>query len=42
MELTKRQQDILDGKDVEQVMIIPTTVVDRTNYQDFIDPSSPY
>ena len=34
--------DILDGKDVEQVMIIPTTVVDRTNYQDFIDPSSPY
>ncbi len=33
---------ILNGETVEQVKIIPTTIVDRSNYQDFIDPSSPY
>lgn len=42
MEAVDMAVDILDGKEVEQVMIIPTTVVDRTNYQDFIDPNSPY
>ncbi len=33
---------ILKGEDVEQVKIIPTTIVDRDNYQDFLDPTSPY
>ena len=42
MEAVDMAVDILDGREVEQVMIIPTTVVDRTNYQDFIDPNSPY
>ena len=42
MEAVDMAVDILDGKEVEQVMIIPTTVVDRTNYQDFIDSNSPY
>jgi len=34
--------DVLNGKKVEKVKIIPTTVVDRTNYTKFLDPSSPY
>ncbi len=34
--------DILNGKDVPQEKIIPTTVVDRTNYKKFLDPNSPY
>ena len=42
MEAVDMAVDILDGKEVEQVMIIPTTIVDRSNYQDFIDPNSPY
>lgn len=33
---------ILKGEKVEPVKIIPTTIVDRTNYQDFLDPTSPY
>ena len=33
---------ILNGEEVEQVKIIPTTIVDKTNYQDFLDPNSPY
>ena len=42
MEAVDMAVDILDGKEVEQVMIIPTTIVDRTNVQDFLDPNSPY
>ena len=34
--------DILNGKDVPQEKIIPTTIVDRTNYKEFLDPDSPY
>ena len=34
--------DILNGEDVEDTIIIPTTIVDRTNYQDFLDEGSPY
>lgn len=33
---------VLKGEEVEAVKVIPTTIVDRTNYKDFIDPSSPY
>ncbi|WP_188208209.1 ABC transporter substrate-binding protein [Alkalibacillus aidingensis] len=34
--------DILDGEDVEDDKIIPTTVVDRDNYEEFLDGDSPY
>lgn len=34
--------DILDGEEVPQEKIIPTTIVDRTNYEEFLDPDSPY
>ena len=34
--------DVLDGKKVDPVKIIPTTIVDRENYEKFIDPTSPY
>ena len=30
------------GEAVEHEVIIPTTIVDRDNYQDFLDPTSPY
>ncbi|HBO33879.1 MAG TPA: LacI family transcriptional regulator [Anaerolineaceae bacterium] len=33
---------ILKGETVEEVVIIPTTLVDRDNYQDFLDENSPY
>lgn len=33
---------ILDGKEVEEEIIIPTTIVDRANYMEFIDSNSPY
>lgn len=33
---------VLKGEEVEKVKIIPTTIVDRDNYQDFLDPHSPY
>lgn len=33
---------ILDGETVEEVKIIPTTIVDRDNYEDFLDENSPY
>lgn len=38
----KEAVDILSGKKVDPVVIIPTTIVDRTNYQQFLDPNSPY
>jgi ribose transport system substrate-binding protein len=34
--------DILNGEDVPDTIIIPTTIVDRTNYEEFLDPNSPY
>jgi ribose transport system substrate-binding protein len=34
--------DVLSGKKVDEVKIIPTTIIDRTNYGKFIDPTSPY
>lgn len=33
---------VLNGESVEAVKIIPTTIVDRENCKDFIDPTSPY
>jgi ribose transport system substrate-binding protein len=33
---------ILSGEKVEPVVIIPTTIVDRDNYQQFLDANSPY
>lgn len=33
---------VLNGETVEQVKIIPTTIVDRENYQDYLDAESPY
>ncbi len=33
---------VLKGEEVEREIIIPTTIVDRTNYQDFLDANSPY
>ncbi|MDR0396624.1 MAG: ABC transporter substrate-binding protein [Oscillospiraceae bacterium] len=33
---------VLDGEDVEPVKIIPTTIVDRENCADYVDPTSPY
>jgi ribose transport system substrate-binding protein len=33
---------LLKGEDVEKETIIPTTIVDRTNYKDFLDEKSPY
>ncbi|MFV0504725.1 MAG: hypothetical protein ACK5LT_12285, partial [Lachnospirales bacterium] len=34
--------DILNGKEVEEVKIIPTTIVDKTNYTEYLDENSPY
>ncbi|GEL77667.1 ABC transporter substrate-binding protein [Tenuibacillus multivorans] len=34
--------DVLDGEEVEEDTIIPTTVVDRENYEQFLDENSPY
>ncbi|MFD1040652.1 ABC transporter substrate-binding protein [Virgibacillus byunsanensis] len=34
--------DLLNGDDVEEETIIPTTVVDRDNYEEFLDDGSPY
>jgi len=34
--------DVLNGKDVEEETIIPTTIVDRDNYEEFLDENSPY
>ncbi|MDR1650497.1 MAG: ABC transporter substrate-binding protein [Synergistaceae bacterium] len=33
---------VLDGVKVDPVKIIPTTIVDRENYEKYIDPTSPY
>lgn len=33
---------ILKGEDVEEDKIIPTTIVDRENYESFLDADSPY
>ena len=30
------------GETVDHEVIIPTTIVDRDNYQEFLDPTSPY
>lgn len=34
--------DILNGEEVEPVIIIPTTLVDRDNYTEYLDENSPY
>lgn len=33
---------ILKGEEVEKVVVIPTQIVDRENYKDFLDENSPY
>ncbi len=33
---------ILKGETVSEVVILPTTIVDRENYQEFLDENSPY
>ncbi len=33
---------ILKGEQVDEVVILPTNIVDRDNYKDFLDPNSPY
>lgn len=33
---------ILKGEDVEEVVIIPTAIVDRGNVENYLDPDSPY
>ena len=33
---------LLNGETVEEKLIIPTTIVDKENYEEFLDPSSPY
>ncbi|MBS4195652.1 ABC transporter substrate-binding protein [Lederbergia citri] len=33
---------LLNGESVEEVKVIPTTIVDRDNYKDFLDDNSPY
>ncbi|HBM74833.1 MAG TPA: LacI family transcriptional regulator, partial [Clostridiaceae bacterium] len=33
---------VLKGEDVKKVSIIPTTIVDRDNYKDYLDENSPY
>jgi ribose transport system substrate-binding protein len=34
--------DILNGEEVDPVVILPTTIVDRDNYTDYLDENSPY
>lgn len=34
--------DLLNGEAVEEQTIIPTTVVDRNNYEEYLDEDSPY
>ncbi len=33
---------LLKGETVEPVKIIPTTIVDKDNYQEYLDENSPY
>ena len=33
---------LLNGESAEEVKVIPTTIVDRDNYKDFLDENSPY
>ncbi|SDI39156.1 ABC transporter substrate-binding protein [Proteiniclasticum ruminis] len=42
MDAVNMAVDILDGKTVDEVKIIPTTIVDRDNYEEFLDANSPY
>ena len=34
--------DILNGEEVPDTIIIPTTIIDRNNYEDVLDAGSPY
>ena len=34
--------DLLNGEEVEKVLVIPTQIVDRENYEEFLDEESPY
>ena len=33
---------VLNGEEVEHMIVDPTTIVDRDNVADFINPDSPY
>ena len=41
-EAVKMAVELLDGNEVESPMVIPTSIVDRDNYMDYIDANSPY
>lgn len=41
-EAVKAALSLLKGESVEQVIVIPTQIVDRENYEEFLDDESPY
>ena len=42
MDAVSAAVDLLDGKTVEQVMTIPTAIVDRNNVSEYLDENTPY
>jgi ribose transport system substrate-binding protein len=41
-EAVKMAVDVLDGNEVESPMVIPTSIVDKDNYEEYLDANSPY
>ncbi len=41
-EAVKMAVDILNGEEVDSPMVIPTSLVDKDNYEDYLDANSPY
>lgn len=41
-EAVKMAVDVLDGNEVESPMVIPTSIVDKDNYTEYLDDKSPY
>ena len=41
-EAVKMAVDILNGNEVDSPMVIPTSLVDKDNYNDYLDANSPY
>lgn len=42
MDAVETALKLLKGEEVEEVVVIPTQIVDRENYKDFLDENSPY
>ena len=42
MDAVNAAVDLLDGKTVEEVLTIPTTLVDRNNVSEYLDENTPY